>query len=612
MCGIAAFLSNTPIATISRDCLPSLDKIKHRGPDLQDTFEADNTWLGHVRLSILDLSEAGNQPMVSACGNYVIVFNGEIYNHLELRDKYLTGYNFRGHSDTETILALFAMKREAMLQHLVGMWTMIIYIKSEKKVFITRDRFGQKPLYVRKNQNGWVFGSEMKLLGLGTEKTTFNPTAVTEFLSSGNYGHLGTETFYKEITQFPLASFAYLSHTDEILTPQEYWTLEFPKKYRKFGVEEKSILKGLVEQAVLSQTLADVPIGITLSGGIDSSIIAGILAKNYKQKLHIFTAQTPGHKYDETKYVQEVIKKFDSDKIELHYIDLTELDFSSSINSYLKIQEEPFGDPSIAAHGLLMKAAKNAGVKVVLGGQGADEIFAGYNHALPSVLISQLKALKLKTLATNLKKLEWTKLDLFKLGLATISNRLESSIKDKQRHKREKFIDPDWIKYRNHVQHANSVNYVQILKESLFGIHLPHLLHYDDRNAMSVSVEGRTPFLDHRIIEFLLQIHPSEFLQEGKRKHLLREACAEYLPNMIANRKDKVGFYTPLQAMLVKNRIEIDTLFKTELKGSMKQKLIADLSGLTTSDGSMIKILRVFRVYSILKIKQVFNIEFAT
>lgn len=611
MCGIAAFLSNTPISSISRDCLPSLGKIEHRGPDLQDTFEADHTWLGHVRLSILDLSEAGNQPMVSACNDYVIVFNGEIYNHLELREEFLSTHIFRGHSDTETIIELFALMREEMLQHLVGMWTMIIYIKSENRVFITRDRFGQKPLYVRKNVKGWIFGSEMKLLGLGKEKTTFNPTAVTEFLSSGNYGHLGIETFYNEITQFPLASYTYLSHKDEYFYPKEYWALEFPKKYRKFGVKEKTTLKGLVEQAVLSQTLSDVPIGITLSGGIDSSIIAGILAENYKQKLHIFTAQTPGHKYDETKYVQEVIKKFDPDKIELHYIDLSELDFSSSINSYLKIQEEPFGDPSIAAHGMLMKAAKNAGVKVVLGGQGADEIFAGYDHALPSVLISQLKSLRLKTFSKNLRNLEWTKLDYFKLGLATMPDKLEESIKNKQRIKREKFIDPDWIKSRKQVKHANSVNYPQILKESLFGIHLPHLLHYDDRNAMSVSVEGRTPFLDHRIIEFLLQIHPSEFLKDGKRKHLLREACAEYLPSLIANRKDKVGFYTPLQSMLVKNKVEIDTLFKAELKGSMKEKLIADLAGLATSDGSMIKILRVFRVYSILKIKQIFNIEFA-
>ncbi len=611
MCGVAAFLSKNPISSISKDGLPSLDKILHRGPDLQDTFEADHTWLGHVRLSILDLSEAGNQPMFSSCGDYVIVFNGEIYNHLELREEFLNGHDFNGHSDTETIIELFSLMREEMLQHLVGMWALIIYIKSENKIFISRDRFGQKPLYVRKNVEGWIFGSEMKLLGLGSEKTTFNSTAITEFLSSGNYGHLGTETFYNEISQFPLASFAYLSHKDETLLTKQFWTLKFPKKFLKYGSCEKMKLKRLVEQAVLSQTLADVPIGITLSGGIDSSIIAGILAKNYKHKLHVFTAQTPGHKYDETKYVEEVIKRFDPNKIELHYIDLSKLDFSASINTYLKIQEEPFGDPSIAAHGLLMKAAREAGVKVILGGQGADEIFAGYDHALPAVLISQLKALKLKAFFKNLKNLEWTKKDYLKLGLATFSSKLEYSIKEKQRYKREKFIDADWVKNRSNVNHADTVDFPEILKESLFGIHLPHLLHYDDRNAMSVSVEGRTPFLDHRILEFLIQIHPSEFLQVGKRKHLLRESCEEYLPKLIAQRRDKVGFYTPLQSMLIKNKIEIEGLFEAELNGNMKNQLMDDLTRLANNDNSIIKILRVFRVYSILKIKQIYSIDFA-
>lgn len=610
MCGIAGFLTNIPMSSLPEEQMIDLDILRHRGPDKKDFFQSENVWLGHTRLAILDLSEAGNQPMVSACGNYVMAFNGEIYNHLDLREKFLSDHSFRGHSDSETILELFAKQKEEILQHLVGMWALLIWDKKERKLFVSRDRFGQKPLYIRKSTSGWKFASEMQALGLGKEKFTFNPTAIAEYLSSGNYGHLGTSTFYQEVQQFPLASYAYLKGEDDYLNPKCFWKLSFPRQYRKFGEEEKKQLGILIKEAVLSQTLADVPIGITLSGGIDSSIIAGILAQYYPNKIHIFTAQTPGHAQDETKYVKEVIKLFDPEKILVHYIDLNKVNLSESLHEYLKIQEEPFGDPSITAHGYLMKAAKKAGVKVILGGQGADEIFAGYDHALGAVLNAQIKSLNFKTFFKNTKELKWSKRDWLKFSIAFASNDSEKKIKEMQRVKREEFIDQNWIANKDHVNIASTVDFQHIMEESLFGIHLPHLLHYDDRNAMSQSVEGRTPFLDHRILEYIIQIHPSEYLKDGKRKFLLRESCKEYLPYLIANRKDKIGFFTPLYEMLQNEKNNLSSLFQKSLKSKMKLQLMKDLADLEKVNISLIGILRIYRVYSLLALKEIFPVDF--
>ncbi len=309
-------------------------------------------------------------------------------------------------------------------------------------------------------------------------------------------------------------------------------------------------------EAVLSQTLSDVPIGVTLSGGIDSSIIAGILATYYDKEINLFTAQSSESKYDETRYVDAVIAKYGRHKFRIHTSNLNELSIRNNIEKYIRIQEEPFGDPSIIAHGFLMQMSADAGVKVILNGQGADELFFGYNNMTQAVLSNQLKSLRLGKFAGNLGALKLGNGFFMRVLLESFFPNLEYSLRTKSRIKRRSILrhelsasaDNDLVSLYKYNRTYN------VWRESVYGVHIPHLVHYDDRNAMAYSIEGRMPFLDHRIAEYVATIRPCDFLENGRRKYILRESCRQYLPEIIYNRTDKIGFYTPLIHSLENDR----------------------------------------------------------
>lgn len=569
MCGISGILSRSEESR-DRFAKKAVGRMDHRGPDANGIWtDKEYVALTHNRLSIIDLSEAGSQPMHSADGRYVMVFNGEIYNHLQLREIYLKGHNFRGHSDSETILELFAIKGANMLQEMVGMWAILIWDTIDKTLFISRDRYGQKPLYIRHRDDGdLTFASEMKALVREGEKLEWEPTALMEYMALGNYGHLGTTTFYKEIKHFPQGHFALLREDSTTIEPKSYWALPQMKDKRPFDEVMQKELHDVVVEAVLSQTLADVPIGITLSGGIDSSIIAGILAKYYEGKVHIFTAQTPGDKYDESKYVDAVLANIPDHKYQLHKRDLnTYLDLAKA-EHFLKVQEEPFGDPSIVAHGSLMQMAADAGIKVILNGQGADELFFGYGNMTTCVMAAQVKKLHLRKVFQNFDAMNLSKADRLRVLLAAFNPRLEKKMRQKSRLKRRE-VFPETLRSQTNDRLIYLANYgspTQVWIESMYHVHLPHLLHYDDRNAMSVSIEGRSPFMDHRIAETIAKIDVSDLLIDGRRKHPLRVACKAYLPDLVDNRRDKIGFYTPLDRFL-HNEIDNIATILSETRG---------------------------------------------
>ncbi len=549
MCGIACYLSNNKAEGLKFGA-NSLALLKHRGPDDNGIFNDEHITLSHTRLSILELSQLGHQPMVSSCGRYVIAYNGEIYNHLDLRKKYFSGYPFRGHSDTETILELFRLQREKMLQEMTGMWAILIWDKLEKKLFISRSRFGQKPLYIRRIGNSWMLASEIQPLLLQNEQSKFDATAIVEYLALGNYGHLGVHTFYNDVKHFPTDTYAWLTSEDEYITAKPYWKL--PDISNKDKVPfDKNVERGLhdcIVEAVLSQTLSDVPIGITLSGGIDSSIITGILATYYDKEINLFTAQSPDSKYDETKYVDAVIKKFPSSKFIMHSKDLNLLTINESLEKYINIQEEPFGDPSIIAHGSLMEMASNAGIKVILNGQGADELFFGYNNMAQAILSKQFKSAEFSQFNENIKGMDLGKNYLLRTLLKSLFPKIEFDLRTKSRINRRKILTPAILEMVNNdlISLYKYNNIYDVWRESIYGVHIPHLVHYDDRNGMAFSVEGRMPFLDHNIAEYIARIRPEEYLKKGLRKFILRESCKQYLPEIVYKRKDKIGFYTPL------------------------------------------------------------------
>jgi asparagine synthase (glutamine-hydrolysing) len=556
MCGIACYLGKNKeeglrFGAYSEDCL------KHRGPDDKGLYADEDVVLAHRRLSILDLSQLGHQPMYSSCGRYIIVYNGEIYNHLELRKKHLRDHPFRGHSDTETIVELFRLKKEKMLDDMVGMWAIIIWDRIEKRLFISRSRLGQKPLYVRDTGKAWLFASEIKPLMAPGESMAYDPTAVIEYLALGNYGHLGNHTFFKDIWQFPGGSYAWLHYGQPEMEIVDCWKLPDIRQKDKvpFDKTVKNELHDIIVEAVLSVTLSDVPIGITLSGGVDSSVIAGILASYYDKETHIFTAQSPNSAFDETRYVNAVLNKYPNNSFIVHRANLDQLSLKENLEKYIRIQEEPFGDPSIIAHGFLMGMAAQSGIKVILNGQGADELFFGYNNMAQAILLHQLRSAQLSKFSKNLNAMKLGRGYFFRTLLKAFFPGLEFSLRTKSRIRRRDIIKPDVLKDADNslITLYKYNNIYDVWQESLYGVHIPHLVHYDDRNAMAYSIEGRMPFLDHRISEFVATIRPDDFLKNGMRKYILRESCRQYIPDAVYNRKDKIGFYTPLVNMLIRD-----------------------------------------------------------
>ena len=584
MCGIACYLGNNKeegqqFGTRAGNLL------QHRGPDDIGIYNDEHVTLLHRRLSILELSALGHQPMDSSCGRYCIIFNGEIYNHLDLRKQYLSGHTFRGHSDTETIIELFRIQKEKMLKEMVGMWALIIWDREEQQLFISRDRYGQKPIYIRRVGPSWRIASECKPLLNENEQQGFDPTEMAEYLALGNYGHLGAHTFFRDIKHFPQGSYAWLRHSDENANIKKYWELPDinPKDKVPF---DKNVQQGLhdhIVEGVLSQTLADVPIGITLSGGIDSSIIAGILSTYYDKEIHLFTAQSPNSKYDETKYVDAVISKFGKSNFIVHNKNLNELSIQKDLGKYIKIQEEPFGDPSIMAHGFLMSMAAEAGIKVVLNGQGADELFFGYNNMAQAILLQQFKSMQFGKFYDNLNAMKLGKKYMLRTLLKSIVPGAETKLRGKSRISRRDIIDPKMLDGVDNslVSLSNSDTFYDVWRESIYGVHIPHLVHYDDRNGMAYSIEGRMPFLDHRIAEYVATIRPEDFLKHGLRKYILRESCKQYLPELIYNRTDKIGFFTPLIDALTRDEkwvaAQMDSrhVLKTENKKALLSKLSA-------------------------------------
>ncbi len=601
MCGIAGYIGQSKEDGLIF-CRNASTLLQHRGPDDSGIYNVELATLLHRRLSILELSELGHQPMTSTSGRYTIVFNGEIYNHLELRKKHLPNHPFRGHSDTETIIELFALMQEKMLDDMVGMWAIIIWDNVSERAFVSRDRYGQKPLYIRHNNNAWLLASEVKPLLGKDERPAADATAIVEYLALGNYGHLGAHTFFRDVKHFPQGSYAWVDHKFQTLDVRKYWHLPniAKKDKRHFDEEAKKQLHDCIVEGVLSQTLADVPVGITLSGGIDSSIVAGILAAHYDKEIHIFTAQAPGSRYDESKYVDAVINMNKKGNFIVHKKNLDELSIKGELTRYINIQEEPFGDPSIMAHGFLMNMAAEAGIKVILNGQGADELFFGYNNMAQAILLQQFKSMHFAKFYENLDKMKLGRTYMLRTLLKSLLPSVETNLRTNSRIKRRDILNPALLEGvdNNLVSLYDYSNPYDVLLESIYGVHIPHLVHYDDRNGMACSIEGRMPFLDHRIAEFVTTIHADDFLKHGLRKYLLRKACKQYLPDIIYNRTDKIGFYTPLIDAIYRDEqwVSVQLQARPLLKQEHMKELVKKLQSKTLVMPDALQIWRTISV----------------
>jgi asparagine synthase (glutamine-hydrolysing) len=540
MCGIAGFFLRTGQAAELALLQRMAATIRHRGPDGEGFFLDQELGLAHVRLAILDLSAAGHQPMQSHSGRYWMTYNGEIYNYLELRQQLSAqGYVFRTQTDTEVILAAFEAYGEACVNYFNGMWAFAIWDQQTRTLFCSRDRFGIKPFYYYLDPHVFVFASEIKaLLQHPAVPQKINHQTVGHYLFQGKLDHRA-ETFFEGIVQLMPAQ--QLSLSREGLHLKTYWHL--PAMQSVEPPEPVETMRRLFENSLKLQVRSDVPVGSCLSGGLDSSAIVCTLAQISPQgrfPYQLFSACYPERQYDEREYIQQVVTQTGATA---HQIFPGPAQLLDDLPHLIHSHDEPFISLSMFAQWCVMKAAAGQGIKVLLDGQGADELMAGYGYQ-GHLWADYLRTGAVQRLWTECRHLNKAILPetlvrmLFPLWL----DRLKQL-----RHARQSrhLYHPDLAPPPQPFAAVASGHVLEKTLRALFHERLLSLLRYEDRNSMAFSIESRVPFLDVPLVEFVCQLPPHDLIREGWSKWILRAAMKNILPEGVRLRKDKMGFVTP-------------------------------------------------------------------
>lgn len=564
MCGVCGIinLNNQPVEELKIHQM--MKSMKHRGPDDEGLFIKDHTGLGFVRLSIIDLTLAGHQPMFSADKRYVILLNGEIYNYIELReDLKKLGYIFRSGSDTEVLLNCYIEWGESCLNRLNGMFAFVIFDSVTNDIFAARDRFGIKPFYYYRDQSQFIFASDIPpLLSVLGKKKEPEESVIFDYLVFNRTNH-GEKTFFKDIFKLQHGhSLAIKSGKIEI---KRWYSLPVQlSHYASTRFNERDFLEEL-KTSINLQLRSDVPVGTCLSGGLDSSAITALVLKNKQNiDLHSFSAvYQKDQKGDESEYIAEFKEK----NLKLHYTFPTDVSLLEDLNDFIVTMSEPFPTTSIYAEYKVMELAKKD-CTVLLNGQGADELMAGYHYFYGYYFRDLLRNNSWGKFLNEL--FQYTKTHKSIYGLKTLG--FSMNPRSLRHFKKHNFIDQEY--YNDFYRQTNTLFDVfyksKTLKEFLinhFEYKFEHHLLWADKTGMKFSLETRFPFLDHNLVEKTLSIPTGNYIRNGYTKAIMRDAMKGILPEKIRMRKDKVGFSTPeadwfknkkLQAIL-KDIIESDS-----------------------------------------------------
>ena len=520
---------------------------------------------GHRRLSILDLTPAGHQPMTFKNGRYWIVYNGEIYNFKEIkRDLEKSGHKFTTSSDTETILAAYSEWGEACLNRFVGMWAFAIYDRVKNEIFLARDRYGIKPFYYYFTSSGdFYFSSEIKQFTvLDGWQSKINPGRSYDQLIYSFTDHTD-DTMFAGVHQLPGGS--YFKSPIDFLQPTPCGKLSFKKWYllkrspfKGSFIEAADIFRTYFETSVKEHLYADVPVGTALSGGLDSSSIVcevnRILKANGTDTLQkTFSSCSNQERYSEKKWMDIIIS---NTRVDAYFVYPQLKSVFEITPDILWYHDEPYQSQSAFLSYNVFKMAQSNSVKVLLNGQGADEYLGGYGQFTIARYANMIKHLRLSILLTDIKNMQIvnpvSKSTLFRGLVAhllpTFIQRGLTKIQSSSDHVKSiintKKIGSNIVHPYNNI--PVSYNSVPEISEHLtFYTTLPKYLHWEDRNSMANSVEARVPFLDHRLVEFTYNL-PDDFLEkDGITKRVMREAMTGLLPEQTRNRRDKMGFTTP-------------------------------------------------------------------
>lgn len=527
--------------------------VAHRGPDDVGIWHDVRVVLAHRRLSIIDLTPLGHQPMVSSCGRYVIVLNGEIYNYLELRRELQNaGETFRSNSDTEVLLVAFRRWGPACLTKLNGMWAFAIWDRENQRLFASRDRFGKKPFYYAKAGDGLYFASEIKaLLEIGNLSREANLRMVADFCAERVSDHT-EDTFFQGINQLPAAHFLWWA--DGSTSVERYWRIQLKQKGQQQRADVEQIA-WLLGDAVRLRLRADTAVGCLLSGGLDSSSVTCFAALNQPPSATVHAFSTVHEDpVPEAAGIDAVVSAYPA--IACHVDRPTAEQFWQDLNLCLWHQEEPFADASMLAHFRLMRVVGTSGIKVLLTGQGADEVFGGYPGHLWHYLGTRLR---LGELTELLKCYRGASAHSTVPLRTTVVYAIPHGLQWRLRRWRAK-RDLEWVvpECRNasvqvhkgwqDQQDADPSD--KVLLDAIEHRTLPAFLHYEDRNSMAFGVESRVPFLDYRLVEYAFSLPAKAKFAGGTTKALVRSAVADVVPVAIRQRLDKQGYPAPLSAWL--------------------------------------------------------------
>ena len=538
MCGIAGFNWK------SEDKLQSmLQSMAYRGPDDDGHFISEEISFGHKRLSIIDLSTAGKQPMLDKLNDNLISYNGEIYNFQFLKKILIDkGVIFDTQTDTEVLLKGYDYWGPKIIYKLIGMFSFVIYEIKMNRLFIARDHTGIKPFYYYINSDKFIFSSTIPAILEHDIDVTPNDNLIRDFLLYNNVDYKN-QTFFNEIKRFPKGCYGYYNLSDNILEIKKWWKNKFNNTYKGSYSRAAQMVSKLLNQSINQRLISDVPVGTCLSGGIDSSAIASLINEKSISEISTFSATFPGYKLDESYYIDLISK---NKGMKNYKVSPSITDLLADIKNIVKIHGEPLSGTSPYVQNKVFELAKSKNVIVLLDGQGADELFAGYHYFFGFYFKGLLKkgnfGVMLNEIYNLFKNGDW-KLPL----LATFFVFLPEKLKEYY-FKQKSFINKKFYDDEKSTGYFNKFYSANNLHESLnfhLNYKLEHLLSWEDKNSMYHSTESRVPFLDKRLMAFVQKLPEHFIINKGLTKKILRDSIKEHLPSQIINRKDKIGFATP-------------------------------------------------------------------
>ncbi len=634
MCGIAGIVNPSGINTAVLQQFSAV--LQHRGPDdegyavIGDTLQLckgndtiselsalpsittakGTVGLVHRRLSIIDLSPAGHQPMAIGDHRYTIVYNGEVYNYKEIKKELeAKGHAFQSHTDTEVILKAYSEWGGNCVQHFIGMWAFAIYDQERHELFLSRDRFGIKPLYYTMQEGQLAFASEIKaLLKAGVATAEVAASDLVEYLSFGTQSQPHTNLFH-HIHDLPPGHNAIYLCSNGSWQVNAYYDFAAAVAQRKID-DPLQQFKTAFEASIQLHLRSDVPVGSCLSGGLDSSAIVALAAQATSQPFHTFTAAYKEKDIDESGYAKLVAEQFSN--VQSHYTYPTAQGFLNDIDQLIYTQDLPIGSTSIFAQWEVMKLAGKQGIKVLLDGQGADEALGGYYNFAGLFLLEELRAFRWGNYRRELKALKQHFTPNMKSALARAFYYYLPAFMQRKLRAKERlgmhFIAPKYQHLLQQIaipQRGGKTYREHAILSLQFGLY--DLLRYEDRNAMAFSIESRVPFLDHRLVELSVALPNKAKINNGWTKYVLRKMNEPLLPAEVVWRKDKMGFITPQKQWKKEVMPQMaEYLQQCAVPELMDKNYLLELSKKDLNSNAHLS--EFWRVYSLLKWMEVFQV----